>query len=142
MPDQRGELGLAGEAERVTDLGDQRGGSDRERFVTQRGPVLVEISFDLMFAVDSAVDARTDVSIGAIASTLGILILSGILDAIPQLAAIHPWLFTHNWLSFADVMRTHISWTAIRKNLGLQAAYIAVFASAAWARFTPSDVLA
>jgi hypothetical protein len=104
--------------------------------------LLVAASLLGLAAISLFASTMTDVSIGAMAATLGILILSGILDAIPQLAAIHPWLFTHNWLSFADVMRTHISWTAIRKNLGLQAAYVAVFATAAWARFTPSDVLA
>ena len=64
------------------------------------------------------------------------------LDAIPQLSGLHPWLFTHGWLSFADLLRTHITWTAIETNLALQAGYIAVFASAAWAQFTPSDSLA
>ncbi|MEY2580877.1 MAG: type transport system permease protein [Ilumatobacteraceae bacterium] len=104
--------------------------------------LLVAASLLGLAAISLFASTMTDVSIGAMAATLGILILSGILDAIPQLAAIHPWLFTHNWLSFADVMRTHISWTGIRKNLGLQAAYVAVFVTAAWARFTPSDVLA
>ncbi|MCU1393805.1 MAG: transporter permease [Ilumatobacteraceae bacterium] len=103
---------------------------------------LVSLSLLGLAAISLFASTMTDVSIGAMAATLGILILSGILDAIPQLSAIHPWLFTHNWLSFADVMRTHISWTSINKNLGLQAAYVAVFASAAWARFTPKDVLA
>ncbi len=103
---------------------------------------LVALSLLGLAAISLFASTMTDVAIGAMAATLGILILSGILDAIPQLSAIHPWLFTHNWLSFADVMRTHISWTAIKKNLGLQGAYVVVFASAAWARFTPRDILA
>jgi ABC-2 type transport system permease protein len=51
-------------------------------------------------------------------------------------------MLTHNWLSFADVMRTHIIWSGIVRNLGLQAAYVLIFGSAAWARFTPRDILA
>ena len=43
---------------------------------------------------------------------------------------------------YADVMRTHIIWTDIVKNLELQAAYVLVFGAAAWARFTPRDILA
>ena len=104
--------------------------------------VLVAVSLLGLAAIGLFASTLTDVPIGAMAATLGMLILSGILDAIPQVSAIHPWLFTHNWLSFADVMRTHIIWTGITKNLGLQAAYVVIFGSAAWARFTPSDVLA
>jgi ABC-2 type transport system permease protein len=76
------------------------------------------------------------------AATLGILVLSGVLDAVPQLSFLHPWMFTHGWLSFADVLRTHITWTAIGKNIALQLGYVLVFASAAWARFSSKDVLA
>ena len=104
--------------------------------------VLVAVSLLGMAAIGLFASTLTDVPIGAIASTLGILILSGIMDAIPQLSAIHPWLFTHQWLSFADVMRTHILWHGIGRNLVLQGAYVLVFGAAAWARFTPRDILA
>ena len=104
--------------------------------------VLVALSLFGLAAIGLFASTLTDVPIGAMAATLGMLILSGIIDAVPQLSAIHPWLFTHNWLSFADVMRTHIIWSGIRKNFGLQAIYLFVFASAAWARFTPADILA
>ncbi|MEO5899875.1 MAG: ABC transporter permease [Ilumatobacteraceae bacterium] len=104
--------------------------------------VLVAASLLGLAAISFFASTLTDVAIGAMAATLGILILSGILDAIPQLSAIHPWLFTHEWLSFGDVMRTHITWNGIVKNLWLQAGYVVVFAAAAWARFTSRDVLA
>jgi ABC-2 type transport system permease protein len=104
--------------------------------------LLVALSLLGLAAISLFASTMTDVSIGAMAATLGVLILSGILDAIPQLSGIHPWLFTHNWLSFADVMRTHIDWSGIRSNLGLQAAYVVIFGAAAWARFTPRDILA
>jgi ABC-2 type transport system permease protein len=76
------------------------------------------------------------------AATLGVLVLSGLLDSVPQLGAIHPWLFTHHWLTFGDLLRSPVSWTGIRANLFLQAGYVLVFGSAAWARFTRRDVLA
>jgi ABC-2 type transport system permease protein len=104
--------------------------------------VLVAVSLFGLAAIGLFTSTLTDVPIGAMAGTLGVLILSGILDAVPQLSGIHPVLFTHNWLSFADVMRTHILWAGIRRNLAMQAAYVVVFASAAWARFTPRDILA
>jgi ABC-2 type transport system permease protein len=103
---------------------------------------LVAVSLLGIAAIGLFASTLTDVAIGAMAATLGILVLSGILDLIPQLSAIHPWLFTHGWLSFADVMRTHITWTAILHNIALQCGYVLVFASAAWARFTTKDVLA
>ena len=104
--------------------------------------LLVAMSLLGLAAIGLFASTLTDVAIGAMAATLGILILSGVLDAIPQLSALHPWLFTHDWLSFGDVLRTHITWTNISKNLVLQLGYVVVFASAAWARFTSRDVLA
>jgi ABC-2 type transport system permease protein len=104
--------------------------------------VVVSISLLGLAAIGMFASTLTDVAIGAMAGTLGVLILSGVLDAIPQLSAIHPWMFTHGWLSFGDLLRTHVTWTAIGKNLALQAGYVLVFATAAWARFTTKDVLA
>jgi ABC-2 type transport system permease protein len=103
---------------------------------------IVAISLLGIAAIGFFASTLTDVAIGAMAATLGILVLSGILDVIPQLSALHPWLFTHGWLSFGDVLRTHVTWTAILKNIALQCGYIVVFASAAWAKFTTKDVLA
>ena len=45
-----------------------------------------------------------------------------ILDTIPQLHAIHPYLFPHYWLSFADLLREPVYWDELVKNLGLQGA--------------------
>ncbi|MGA5274344.1 ABC transporter ATP-binding protein [Streptomyces cellulosae] len=78
----------------------------------------------------------------AMATTVGLLITVQILDQIPQLHALHPYLFSHYWLSFADLMREPVYWDGLTKNLGLQALYAAVFGSAAWARFTTKDVTA
>ena len=76
------------------------------------------------------------------AATLGVFILIGVLDTLPQTRALHPWLLTDHWLSYSDLLRTHIRWSGIVRNLELQALYAAVFGSAAWARLTTKDVLA
>ena len=68
--------------------------------------------------------------------------LCGVLDAIPQLHALHPWLLTHWWLSFGDLLRSPVAWTNILRNVGLQALYAVIFATAAWARFSDKDILA
>ena len=104
--------------------------------------VIVALSLLGLGAIGLFASTLTDVAIGAMAATLGVLVLSGVLDAVPQLGFLHPWLFTHGWLSFGDVLHTHISWTAITRNLCVQAGYVLVFGSAAWARFTGKDVLA
>jgi ABC-2 type transport system permease protein len=103
---------------------------------------VVSLSLLGLAAISFFISTLTDVAVGAMAATLGVLVLSGLLDSVPQLGAIHPWLFTHHWLTFGDLLRSPVSWTGIRANLFLQAGYVLVFGSAAWARFTRRDVLA
>ncbi|GHG23702.1 MULTISPECIES: ABC transporter permease [Streptomyces] len=88
------------------------------------------------------VSTLTSSGIAAMATTVGLLITVQILDQIPQLHALHPYLFSHYWLSFADLMREPVLWDDLTRNLGLQALYALVFGSAAWARFTGKDVTA
>ena len=88
------------------------------------------------------VSTLTGSGIAAMATTVGLLITVQILDQIPQLHAIQPYLFSHYWLSFADLVRDPVYWDDLVKNLGLQGLYAAVFGSAAWARFTAKDITA
>ncbi|WP_236579966.1 ABC transporter permease [Streptomyces sp. HM190] len=88
------------------------------------------------------VSTLTNSGIAAMATTVGLLITVQILDQIPQLDALHPYFFSHYWLSFADLMREPVYWDDLQRNLGLQALYAAVFGSAAWARFTSRDITA
>ena len=95
-----------------------------------------------LVAIGLFISTLTDVPVGAIAATMVVVILSGVLDAVPQLHAIHPWLVTHWWASFGDLLRSPVRWTDIEKNVALQLVYVSVFGAAAWARFTTKDVLA
>ena len=88
------------------------------------------------------VSTLTNSGIAAMATTVGLLITVQILDTIPQLAGIQPYLFSHYWLSFADLLREPVYWDELWKNLGMQGVYAAVFGSAAWARFTARDITA
>jgi ABC-2 type transport system permease protein len=103
--------------------------------------LVVGMSLFGMAAVGLFISTVTDVPVGAMAATVGIAILFAVLDAVPQVRAIHPWLFTHRWLAFGDLLRSPLRWTDIRKDLVLQAGYVAVFGTAAWARFTTKDVV-
>jgi ABC-2 type transport system permease protein len=63
-----------------------------------------------------------------------------IVDTIPQLDWLHPYLITHYWTSFGDLLRSPIAWDGVRSGLFLAAVYILVFWCAAWARFAGKDV--
>ena len=104
--------------------------------------LVVGMSFFGLAAVGLFISTLTDAPVGAMAAVAGIAVLSGVLEAVPQLGVLHPWLLTHYWLSFGDLLRSPVRWTDITKNLLLQVGYVAVFATAAWARFTTKDVLA
>ncbi|MGW8379241.1 ABC transporter permease subunit [Streptomyces sp. ODS28] len=104
--------------------------------------VLVAVSLLGLAALGLFVSTLTDSGIAAMATTVGLLITVQILNTIPQLSAIHPYLFPEYWLSFGDLLRDPVYWDQILRNLGLQALYAAVFGSAAWARFTTRDITA
>ncbi|MDX3071719.1 ABC transporter permease [Streptomyces sp. MI02-7b] len=88
------------------------------------------------------ISTLTNSGIAAMATTVGLLITVQIVDTIPQLHGIQPYLFPHYWLSFADLVRDPVYWDDLRRNFELQALYVAVFGSAAWARFAARDVTA
>ncbi|MER7485210.1 ABC transporter permease [Streptomyces sp. NPDC126497] len=104
--------------------------------------LVVAVSLIGVAALGLFVSTLTNSGIAAMATTVGLLITVQILDQIPQLHALHPYLFSHYWLSFADLMREPVYWDDLTRNLGLQALYAAVFGSAAWARFTAKDITA
>ncbi|MFK4144481.1 ABC transporter permease [Streptomyces sp. NPDC004065] len=104
--------------------------------------LFVAVSLTGLAALGLFVSTLTNSGIAAMATTVGLLITVQILDQIPQLHAIQPYLFPHYWLSFADLMREPVYWDGLVKNLELQALYAAVFGSAAWARFTAKDITA
>ncbi|MFF1919139.1 ABC transporter permease [Streptomyces sp. NPDC058221] len=104
--------------------------------------VAVAVSLIGFAAIGLFVSTLTNSGIAAMAATVGLLITVQILDTIPQLHGIHPYLFPHYWLSFADLLRAPVYWDDLLKNLELQGLYAAVFGSAAWARFTAKDITA
>jgi ABC-2 type transport system permease protein len=91
-------------------------------------------------AIGMFVSTLTEQPIGATIATLVLTVGSEILDAIPQLSAIHPYLPTHNWLAFADLLRDPIAWDRVGLGVVSAAAYVAIFGAAAWARFGGRDV--
>ena len=86
------------------------------------------------------VSTLTENAIAAMATTVGLAVVSALLDAVPQLSAIHPYLLTHNWLGFGEFLRTGIDVDSLLRWTLLHLAYVAVFLSLAWSRFTTRDV--
>jgi ABC-2 type transport system permease protein len=82
----------------------------------------------------------TEVPVGAMAATIGSAIAFTVLDSIPALEGLKPYLLTHHWLGFADLVRGQVQLWAIAKQLALPLAYTAIFGSLAWARITSSDI--
>lgn len=82
----------------------------------------------------------TEVPMGAMAATVTVSIVSQILDAIPQLSWLHEYLHAHWWMSFVDLLRDPVALGGIGRGLLVSAAYVAVFGTLAWARFTTRDI--
>ncbi|WP_423917280.1 ABC transporter permease [Frigoribacterium sp. 2-23] len=101
----------------------------------------VTVSLLGLSAIGLFVSTLTSVPVGAMAATIVLSIVSQIVDALPQLAAVHPWLFSHYWLGFADFLRQPVSWDQFGQNALLQVGYVVVFGSLAIGRFTTKDVL-
>jgi len=101
----------------------------------------VGISLLGLSAIGLFISTLTEVPVGAMAATIALSVVSQILDSLTQLGWLHPWLFSHYWLGFADLLRQPISWGPFVSNVLLQAGYIAVFGTLAYARFVTKDVL-
>ena len=101
----------------------------------------VSVSLFGLSAIGLFLSTLTTVPIGAMAATAILAVAAQIVGAIPQLEALHPWLFTDRWLDFGDLLRSPIVWDSFAANALLQGAYILVFGAAAIARFRTKDVL-
>lgn len=86
--------------------------------------------------LSTLVDQPMAVTVGVMV----IVVLMWIVLTVPQLDWMHPWLLTNRLQSFTDVMRDPIYWTEMRTGALVALGYIAVFGTAAWARFTSKDI--
>jgi ABC-2 type transport system permease protein len=63
-----------------------------------------------------------------------------VLGQVPQLDWLAPWLFSHYWLNYGDLLRTPVATDSVVKGLLATGAYVLVFGSLAWSRMTTKDV--
>ena len=99
------------------------------------------VSLAGLSAIGLFLSTLTVVPVGAMAATVVVSVVSQVLDQLPQLEWLHPWLFSHYWLGFGDLLRQPVLWDSFASNALLQAGYVAVFGALAYARFVTKDVL-
>jgi ABC-2 type transport system permease protein len=96
--------------------------------------------FASLGAVGLFVSTLTEQPIGAMLAVVIFSTASFILDSIPQVGWLHPFLITHHWLAFGDLFRAPIAWGGVEQGLYVAVAYTVVFWLAGWARFAAKDV--
>jgi ABC-2 type transport system permease protein len=100
----------------------------------------LSVGFASLGAVGIFVSTLTEQPIGATIAVVIYCVANFIIDTIPQLGWLHPYLITHYWTSFGDLLRSPIAWDGVGSGLFLAAVYILVFWCASWARFAGKDV--
>ncbi|MEU8176683.1 ABC transporter permease [Microbispora hainanensis] len=93
-------------------------------------------------AVALAVSTLTEAPIGAVATSVVLVVVSQVLSAIPQVAAVRPVLLTSWWGAFDGALRAPMAFDEMGRGLFAFAAYVLVFGSFAWSRFTSKDITA
>jgi ABC-2 type transport system permease protein len=101
----------------------------------------VSVSMLGLAAIGVLLSTLTTVPVGAMAATAILAVAAQIVGQIPQLSALHPYLFTDRWLDFGDLLRSPISWDSFLDNALLQAVWIVAAGALAVWRFTTRDVL-
>ncbi|MGO1383345.1 MAG: ABC transporter permease [Arachnia sp.] len=100
----------------------------------------VALSLTGLVAVGVFFSTLTEVPVGAMAATTVVAVISSVLDTLPQLAAIHPYLLTHHWFDFAEFLRIQVDWAVLGSGMLVQLGWVAIFLSLAWGRFVTADV--
>ncbi|MGN8051211.1 ABC transporter permease [Curtobacterium sp. 22159] len=101
----------------------------------------VTLSMLGLSAIGLFASTLTNVPVGAMAATVVLAGASQVLDQLPQLDWLHPFLFSHQWLGFGDLLRDPISFDSFGSNAVLQLGYVVVFGALAYSRFATKDVL-
>ena len=92
--------------------------------------------FSALGAIGLFVSTLTEQPIGATIAIVLVNVFMFILDSISQLAWLHPWLLTHWWTAFADLLRDPIATESMERGLITALVYASVFWLAAWARLS------
>jgi ABC-2 type transport system permease protein len=98
------------------------------------------VQFSALGAIGLFVSTLTEQPIGATIAIVLVDVMMFILNSIAQLDWLHPWLLTHWWTAFGDLVRDPISTESIQRGLITAVVYTGVFWLAAWARLSTKDI--
>ena len=96
--------------------------------------------FAALGAIGLFVSTLTEQPIGATIAIVLVNVMMFILDSISQLDWLHPWLLTHWWTAFGDLLRDPIATESIQRGLITALVYAGVFWLAACARLSTKDI--
>lgn len=96
--------------------------------------------FAALGAIGLFISTLTEQPIAATTAIVLINVMMFILDSISQLAWLHPWLLTHWWTAFGDLLRDPMATANVQRGLVTALVYAAIFWLAAWARFSNKDI--
>jgi ABC-2 type transport system permease protein len=96
--------------------------------------------FSALGAIGLFVSTLTEQPIGATIAIVLVDVMMFVLDSIAQLDWLHPWLLTHWWTAFGDLLRDPIATESIQRGLMTALVYAGVFWLAAWARLSTKDI--
>ena len=86
------------------------------------------------------ISTLTDSGPGAIVATVIVAIASQVVENIPSLHAVHPFIPTHGWLGYVGLFRFPVDWSGMRAGLSVSAAYTVVFLALASWNFRRRDI--
>jgi ABC-2 type transport system permease protein len=98
------------------------------------------VQFSALGAIGLFISTLTEQPIGATIAVVLVNVMMFILNSISQLDWLHPWLLTHWWTAFGDLLRDPIATESIQRGLITALVYACVFWLGAWARLSTKDV--
>ena len=98
------------------------------------------VGFAALGAIGLFISTLTEQPIGAMIAIVLVNVAMFILDSIPQLDWLGPWLLTHWWPFFGDLFRSPVAWDDMQRGLLTSATYAVFFGLLAWARFSAKDI--
>lgn len=102
--------------------------------------IYLAVQFAALGAIGLFLSTLTEQPIAAMAGLVVLTVGMFILNSIPQLAGLAPWLLVNRWTAFGDLLRSPVAWGGIEHGVLVAACYAVVFCLAAWARFAGKDV--
>lgn len=96
--------------------------------------------FAALGAIGLFISTLTEQPVAATTAIVLLNVMMFICDSISQLSWLHPWLLTHWWTAFGDLLRDPMTTDNVQRGLLTAGVYAVVFWLAAWARFSNKDI--